>query len=251
MKKTLLIAVSLLLLVAFVPKVNAQEEESPWSTGLDIYSSYIWRGAKFGSGPAFQPYVSFATGGFEIGAWGSISASTDEALEMDLYASYGFGPVTLTVTDYYFGGDWTQYSNTHYLEPSIGLGFGDFSVMGAFMFLAGSDAVAGVDAMPAKVDLTTGIITPAVEGVDAMEETSFGSSMDMYFEAGYSFGSVDVALGAGNGQYTSDGEFNVCNITVGTSKEVPITESFSLPVSGAVILNPSTGGFFITVGISL
>ena len=35
------------------------------------------------------------------------------------------------------------------------------------------------------------------------------------------------------------------------SKEVPITEKFSLPVSGAVILNPSTGGFFITVGISL
>lgn len=252
MKKTLLIAASLLLLVAFAPKVNAQEEEeSPWSAGLDIYSSYIWRGAKFGSGPAFQPGVSFAKGGFEIGAWGSVNASMDEGFEMDLYASYGFGPVSITVTDYYFGGDWTQYSTTHYLEPSVGLSLGDFSVMGAFMFLAGTDAEAGVEEMPAKVDLTTGIITPAVEGMDAVEETGFGSSMDMYFEAGYSFGSVDLTLGAGNGQYTSDGDFNLCNISLGTSKEIPITESFSLPVSGAVILNPSTGGFFITVGISL
>jgi hypothetical protein len=38
---------------------------------------------------------------------------------------------------------------------------------------------------------------------------------------------------------------------VGTSKEIQITEKFVLPVSGAVILNPSTGGFFITAGISL
>ncbi len=203
MKKTLLIAASLLLLIAFIPNANAQDEdESPWSAGLDIYSSYIWRGAKFGDGPAFQPAVSFSTGGFEIGAWGSVSSSTDEGFEMDLYASYGFGPVSLTLTDYYFGGDWTQYSTTHYLEPSVGLSFGDFSLMGAFMFLAGNDAVTAVQGMDAKVDLTTGIITPAVEGVDAIAETGFGESMDMYFEAGYSFGSVDLALGAGNGQYT-------------------------------------------------
>jgi hypothetical protein len=81
--------------------------------------------------------------------------------------------------------------------------------------------------------------------------TSFGEEGDLYFEAGYSFGSVDLGLGAGDGQYTDDGEFNVCNIMVGTSKDIEITEKFTLPVSGAVILNPSTGGFFITVGLSL
>src|SRR5665811_1971575 len=87
MKKTLFIAASLLLLIAFTPNAKAQE----WSTGLDIYSSYIWRGAKFGSGPAFQPSVSYSTGGFEIGASGSVNASTDEALEIDLYTSYSVG----------------------------------------------------------------------------------------------------------------------------------------------------------------
>jgi hypothetical protein len=208
MKKTLTIVASLILLMAFVPNVKAQE----WSTGLDIYSSYIWRGAKFGSGPAFQPYVSLGAGGFEIGAWGSVSASSDEALEMDLYAGYDFGPVSITVTDYYFGGDWTS-GDMHFIEPSIGLALGDFGFTAAYM---------------------TG------EGID-----------DTYLEAAYSFSSVDVFLGAGDGQYTKDGEFSVCNIGLGTSKEVKMTEDFSLPVSGSVVLNPSTGGFFITVGLSL
>jgi len=221
MKKTLLISASMLLMVTlFVPETKAQE----WSTGLDIYSSYIWRGAKFGSGPAFQPTVEFGAGGFAIGAWGSVSASTDEALEMDLYAGYSFelgesSSLGLTLTDYYFGGDWTN-GNYHYLEPMVSVGLGDFSLTGAYMFYDG----AGTDG---------------------------NGSGDLYLEAGYSFGSVDLTLGGGNGQYTDDTKFNVCNISVGTSKEIPVTETFSLPVSGAVILNPSTGGFFITVGISL
>lgn len=208
MKRTLIFTASLLLLFAFTPKVKAQE----WGTGVDIYSSYIWRGAKFGSGPAFQPYVSFAAGGFEIGAWGSVNSSTDEGLEMDLYAGYDFGPVSITVTDYYFGGDWTS-GDMHFIEPSLGLALGDFGFTAAYM---------------------TG------DGVD-----------DTYLEAAYSFSAVDLFVGVGDGQYTDDGEFSVCNVGVGTSKEVAITESFSLPVSGAVILNPSTGGFFITVGLSL
>lgn len=224
-----MITASVLLLMTFIPFANAQEEEeeSPWSTGLDIYSSYIWRGTKFGSGPAFQPSVSYSTGGFEIGAWGSVSASTDEAFEMDLYASYSIGGFSIGLTDYYFGGDWMEYKTMHYLEPSLSFGVGGFSIAGYYMFLAGSDATEDEPA------------------------TDFGSSGDMFFQAGYSFKHVDLALGAGDGQYTDNGDFKVCVISVGTSKEIKITDNFSLPVSGAVILNPSTGGFFITAGISL
>ncbi len=220
MKKTLLIAASMLLMVTlFAPGAKAQE----WSTGLDIYSSYIWRGAKFGSGPAFQPSVEFSAGGFAIGAWGSVSASTDEAMEMDLYAGYTIelsesASLGLNLTDYYFGGDWTD-GDYHFFEPMVSLGLGDFSLTGAYMFYDGAG---------------TG-----------------DASGDLYLEAGYAFGSFDLTLGGGNGQYTDDGEFSVCNISVGTSKEIAVTETFTLPVSGTVILNPSTGGFFITVGISL
>lgn len=215
MKKNFLIAASFLLITAFTPNfVKAQE----WSTGLDIYSSYVWRGTKFGSGPAFQPSVEFSAGGFAIGAWGSYSASTDEAAEADLYASYGFemgenASLTLTLTDYYFPGTEWMDGDSHYIEPMLSLGIGSFSLTGAYMMNGG-------------------------EG-------------DIYLEAGVSAGAVDLFLGGGDGAYTVDGDFNVCNIGIGTSKELKITDSFSLPVSGAAILNPSSEQFHIVVGISL
>lgn len=211
MKRTITF-LSIIAIIA-TASINAQEEESPFSIGLDIYSSYIWRGAKFGSGPAFQPCVDFTTGDLSIGAWGSVNSSIDEALEMDLYAAYSIGDLGIGITDYYFGGSWLSDS-THYIEPALSYGIGDLSLMGAYMFAP---------------DFSEG---------------------DMYFEIGYTLGSVDLALGAGDGQYTDDEEFMICNISMGTSKEIKITEEFSLPVSGSVLLNPSTGGFFITVGVS-
>ena len=110
MKKTLLIASGLLLLMVIGPNVKAQE----MSIGLDIYSSYVWRGIKFGTGPAFQPTVEFSAGGFALGVWGSYCVSDDEAAEADLYASYGFdlgenASLSLTVTDYYFPSPGTEY----------------------------------------------------------------------------------------------------------------------------------------------
>jgi len=201
------------LIVLVVLTVSAVSVRAQFSTGVDLYSSYVWRGAKFGNGPAVQPYVDYSVGGLSVGAWGSVSASDDEGFEMDLYAGYSVGPVSLTVTDYYFGGDWTDFGGMHYFEPSLSFEAGSFSVTGAYMI---GDGVS-----------------------------------DAYAELGYSLENVDLFLGAGNGQYTSDGGFMVCNVGIGTSKEVKITDDFSLPVSGSVILNPSTGGFFIVVGVSL
>jgi uncharacterized protein (TIGR02001 family) len=214
MKKTLLIAASLLLLLAIVPNVKAQEV----STGLDIYSSYVWRGTKFGSGPAFQPSMEFSAGRFALGAWGSFNASTDEAAEADLYASYGFelsesSSLSFTVTDYYFPGSPWLEGTSHYIEPMVNLGLGAFSLTGAYMMNDGAG--------------------------------------DIYLEAAVTAGPVDITLGGGDGAYTVDGEFNICNIGISTSKEIKITDDFSLPVSGAAILNPSSEQFYIVVGISL
>jgi hypothetical protein len=73
---------------------------------------------------------------------------------------------------------------------------------------------------------------------------------DLYLEAGLSAGPVDLTLGGGDGAYTMDGKFNICNIGIATSKELKITDSFSLPLSGSAILNPSSEQFYVVVGIS-
>ena len=47
-----------------------------------------------------------------------------------------------------------------------------------------------------------------------------------------------------------DGDFAICNIGITTGTELEISDSFSLPVSGALILNPATEQFHVVVGIS-
>lgn len=213
MKKIFTITATLMILASSVSLVKAQE----WSTGLDIYSSYVWRGTKFGSGPAFQPSIEFSAGGFAIGAWGSYNASTNEAAEADLYASYSIGlgesaSLGLTVTDYYFPGSAWFDSESHFIEPMVTLGVGAFSFTGAYMM--------------------------------------YDDSGDIYLEAALSLGQFALTVGGGDGAYTVDSDFNICNVGISTSKELKITDTFSLPISGAAILNPSSEQFHIVAGIS-
>lgn len=192
-----------------------QEKGGSWTTGVDIYSSYVWRGLKFGSGPAMQPSLKYTNGGFSIGAWGSYCFSDTEATEADLFASYGFSlgessTLTLTATDYYFPTAEYFDGDSHFFEPMISLGLGNLSLAAAYM--------------------------------TNLEDT--------YVEAGYAAGSVTLFAGAGDGAYTKDEKFNLCNVGLKTSKEIKVSDSFSIPVSGSVVLNPSTEQFHIVVGLS-
>jgi len=215
MKKSIL-SVTFILLILTQAMFTSHAQE--WKAGLDIYSSYVWRGTKFGSGPAFQPSIEFSAGSFSIGAWGSYSASVDESPEADLYAWYelSFGETSsliLTVTDYYFPGTSWLEKESHFIEPLATLNLGVLSLTGAYMMNSG-------------------------EG-------------DVYLEAGFTAGDFTLFVGGGDGAYSTDGDFNLCNIGIGASKEIPITDTFSLPISGAAILNPSSEQFHIVVGISL
>lgn len=219
MKKTLTLFV---FAIASLFALNVQaQEESPWTTGVDLYSTYVWRGTAF-SGPSLQPYIDFTSGGFSIGAWGS--QGYDGFQEMDLYASYGFDfGLSIGLTDYYYPGtsyfEYGKEDGSHGFELNLGYETGAFSLSGNYMLNeAGGAGTAGGD---------------------------------LYFEAGLSVGKVDLAVGAGDGWHTPHSDFGVCNISVGTSKELKITDTFSIPVSGAAILNPASEQFYIVVGISL
>lgn len=216
--------------LAAIFALNVQAQESSWSVGADFVSNYIWRGLKFGSGPAVQPTVEFGTGGFAIGAWGNYNFTDDEvagdAAETDLYASYSFdlsetSSLSFSFTDYFFPGDESEYfeAASHYFEPGVGLELGDFSLSAAYMISNQTGDTDDVD--------------------------------DFYIQAGYTAGPVDLFIGGGDGQYSTSGDFNISNIGIGTSKEIKITDTFTLPVFGSVILNPNAEQFYLVVGISL
>ena len=211
---------TVIVLIADSEPVQAQEI----TPGVDFYSTYVFRGVAF-SGPSIQPYVEFSSGGFALGAWGSQGIDGSAAngslgfQEMDLYVSYEFDfGLSLGITDYYYPGSEYFDGDSHAFEVNSGLEISNFS-------------------LSANIVLN-----------EAAEAGSAGS--DLYFEAGYSFGEVDLFAGAGDGWHTTNGDFALVNVGLGTSKYIAITDKFSLPISGAIILNPNTEQFFIVAGIS-
>jgi hypothetical protein len=56
--------------------------------------------------------------------------------------------------------------------------------------------------------------------------------------------------GGGNGWHTKDGEFDLCNVGISTTKEIKLSDSFSIPVSGQIIVNPDREQLFVVVGFS-
>lgn len=194
-------------------EVVKEEMKSPFSINVDLVSSYVWRGVRF-SGPALQPGVEYGKGGFAIGSWGSVGFDHTEAVnEADLYASYSFDfGFSLGISDYYFQSKWSEVkdsSSSHAYEINAAYETGGLSLSANYIL---NDSHLGAGSQGG----------------------------DMYYELGYSFDKFDVFVGAGNGWHTLNGDFQVCNIGLSSSKELKFSEKFSLPVSGAVIFNPNT-----------
>lgn len=211
MKKVRIFAVAMIALIA-TTGVKAQE----FTASADIVSSYVFRGVQY-SGVSIQPTVEYSNGGFAIGAWGSTGIFGD-GMEMDLYAGYEFDfGLSLGLTDYYYPGTSWLENASHAFEANLGYGIGNFSLAGNYIFNEGGGAAGG----------------------------------DKYFELGYAFKSVSIFAGAGDGWHSGDGKFALVNVGLSTTKEIKITDSFSIPLTGSVILNPNTEQFFIVAGITL
>ena len=212
-KITLLSAFALVLTLSVNNEATAQV-----STGADLVSTYVWRGTAF-SGPSIQPYVDFSTSGFSVGAWGS--QGYDGFQEMDLYAGYSFDfGLYLGVTDYYYPGTLWLDGDSHAIEINAGFEADAISISGNY------------------------IVNEAV--------TAGSIGGDLYFEAGYAVDdATSLFLGAGNGWHTNFTEdFGLVNLGVSTGKDIVVTDSFSIPFSGSVIINPYAEALYIVVGFS-
>ena len=206
--------------------------------GADVVSSYVWRGSQFGTGPAVQPWFTLPTitESLELGVWGSFPLSDDlgtgQTYELDLYASYDFGPFALTITNYTFPTPNGVYGETVdddgvtvYEDSGYELFDGDLEVT-----LSGSVGPIG---------LTVGYFTD----LEAL-----------YIEAGTTVAGMDLAIGYGSdaagGFYVGDEDSGLVNVSLGGSKDIKITEDYSLPLFGSFIYNPTAEAAFMVVGVS-
>jgi len=201
------------------------------SGGADFVSRYLWRGFDFGNTFSVQPSLALTAGGFEVGFWGSypFTNTAEGNEEMDLYLGYAVGDFSVLVTDYYFpvgGGKYGNYKDpgSHTLE--VGLSYG------------------GSDTFPISV--------AAYMNVYNDEDNT------VYFELGYSTEISAVAMDffvggtlGGDNAYYGTTEFNLINIGVTASKDIKITDDFSLPIFSSYVLNPNLEIASLIFGVSL
>ena len=221
MKKTWFL-ISFVFILSFTSAFSQEEGGEKFSAGADIYSSYIFRGTRYGTGPAFHPTVKFSTGILTCGGWGAFDFHGYQ--EADLYIS--LEPVKwlrVGLTDYYFPDfdyfNVSQDSGSHGLEINTAFKAGDFEF--SANYIPNKAGGAG----------TTG--------------------NDLYFQASFSKRVITAFIGAGNGWHTEEKKFNLCNIGFSAVKKIKITESFSIPLTGSLIWNPDRGKFYVVAGISL
>ena len=206
-----------------------------FSVGADFMSRYVWRGVDFGESLSIQPTLEFSAGDFAIGSWASYSIAADGAgaNEHDLYLGYSFGGFYFGVTDYYFPG------------PGA-LAFSNFDSDGAGAhWIELNASVGGTDDFPLSISGNIFVHNDTQNSI--------------YLEIGYPFTVEDVDLGVALGivpqesAFYGTSSFGITVLGLSASKEVPITDTFSIPLSVMYAINPTPGAArsFLVFGVSL
>ncbi len=226
------------MLLCGATAIEAQDEIETTISG-DIVSSYIWRGQDLGN-VSLQPTLGVAYKGLSLTAWGSVGlTNADDTKEFDLTLAYTIGGFNIGITDYWFnaGQDpenryfkYDAHGTNHVFEANIGYDFGVASLQWYTNF-AGND------------------------GMNKDGKRAYSS----YLEATVPFklASVDWTATAGAVPFATDfyngwtSGFAVTNLALKATKDIKVTDSFSIPVFAEVSANPRTEKAYLVLGFTL
>ena len=250
MHKARKIYIFIISTLLFSASLSAQVESTKGeiSFNVDLMSRYVWRGTQFSTGPVIQPNVAYTNGNFTAGAWGSYSQDESNGSEIDLYLSYTFANdmFTATVTDYFFPTEGIALNNSYF----------DYKKASTGHIYEATLAYNATEKFPIN-------IMTAVNFWGADQDASGDQQYSLYVELGYDFKVKDVDLSVFSGFTPIDpdeskGESGFYGDTAGfvnlgftASKEIKLTNNFSLPVSASIITNPMNENLFLVVGVSL
>ena len=236
MKKIVIMLASVVLSVGALAPAKAQDKVEA-SIGADFVSRYIWRGQDLG-GVSFQPTLGLDWKGLSLSAWGSVGISNPaDTKEFDLTLSYTIGGFNIGVTDYWFDAGldplnryfmYRSDCTNHVFEANIGYDFG-FAAIQWYTNFAGND------------------------GVNPAGKRAFSSYLEL--SAPFTLGGADWSAAIGMVPFATDfygtEKFAVVNVSLTASKEIAITDSFSIPVFAQVAANPYTREAFFVIGFTL
>ena len=232
--KKILIITAILLTTAVTAKAQDTLETT---IGTDLVSQYVWRGQDLG-GVSVQPTLGLAYKGLSLSAWGSTGLSNPaDTREFDLTLAYTIGGFNIGVTDYWFNAGldplnryfaYAANCTNHVFEANIGYDFG-FASLQWYTNFAGNDG-----------------LTPA-------EKRAYSSYVEV--SVPFVLGGVDWTAVAGAVPFATDfygvEGFGVVNVALTASKDIRITDSFSIPVFAQVAANPYSKNAFFVFGITL
>lgn len=215
----------------------AQDKGIEATIQADFVSQYIWRGLDAGS-VAVQPTLGIDYKGLSLSAWGSYGLTNpDDTKEFDLTLAYTTGGFNIGITDYWFsvGGDpdgryfkYDAHGTNHVFEANIGYDFGPLSLQW-FTNFAGND------------------------GVNKDGKRAYSS----YVEANVPFrlAACDWTATAGAVPYATSSYgtsgFAVTNLALKATKDIKVTDSFSIPVFAQVVGNPCSQKAYFIFGFTL
>ncbi len=253
--------VLLLFLLFFVFSAYRSYAQPSFDFGADLMSRYVWRGLDLGGqGPSIQPFAEFNVASengnhsFFIGAWGAYTFSPTANQEVDLYLGYTFKEMlTLTFTDYFFPGLNTGEKDDYFVYSADSTGH----VFEGMISFDGTD----------KVPFTL-LFAMNFYGNDARKMNDDGTVgnivMSKYLEVGYthSFKHFDInpfvgfALDKADTGFAPVGYYlnekaGLINVGFKASKDIKITENYSLPVQCSLVANPEANKLYFVFGISL
>ena len=232
MKKIMIFTLGLV-----VSTTTHAQENIETTIGSDIVSQYIWRGQDLGS-VSLQPTLGIEYKGLSLTGWGSVGLSDPtDTKEFDLTLAYSTGGLNIGITDYWFntGLDpqnryfkYDAHGTNHVYEANIGYDFGLASVQWYTNF-AGND------------------------GANKDGKRAYSSYMEVVVP--FKLATVDWTATAGAVPFATDfygtSGFAVTDLSLRATKDIKVTDSFSIPIFGQVTANPCTQKAYLVLGLTL
>ena len=227
-----------LFAMGLVAGATAVAQESVETTvAADVVSKYIWRGQDLGSA-AVQPTLGIGYKGLSLSAWGSYGiADPADTKELDLTLAYTVGGLNIGVTDYWFTegldpqGRYFKYdahATNHLFEANVGYDFGTLALQWYTNFASN-------------------------DGVNKDGKRAYSSYVEVAVP--FKLATVDwtataAAVPWATTSYGATG-FAVTNLALKATKDIKITDTFSVPVFAEVSGNPCSQKAYLVFGFTL
>ena len=225
------------LLMLGITNAKAQDEKLETEVCADVVSQYIWRGQELGD-VSLQPTLGVSYKGLSLTAWGSVGfKSSDELKELDLTLSYTTGGFNIGITDYWCNSyadpenryfKYGSHSSNHVFEANVGYDF-KWASLQWYTNFAGND------------------------GYNKNGKRAYSSYFDV--NVPFKLCTCDWSATLGVVPYATDfyaaSGFSVTNVALQASKDIKITDSFTIPIFASIAANPRTQKAYLIFGLQL